>query len=251
MFFLFDAKNIFGRTFIKIATRISYKSVLAHRAKMIFGSKFILACVYGGKVDLLKKNEFEPATILFRPAVKATDFELWECRPSRDNDCKAYNSFKKINAQLLPIFEGSMYAFITDNYKGRAHYVIKARKGRRIIASNAVIGKIDTLPSIQKNDILSISKQKEPEFSWSKEQRYPYWISFLLINDGKKMVTGIYSYLQKWRFPNIDVEVPYYYHEPKPKPRLTRGQTYEAIYMPVDKEGWIPYIAKLNWIQES
>ncbi len=251
MFFLFDTKNILGRTFIKLAAWISYKSVLAHRAKILFGSKFILACVYGGKVDLLKKGESEPTTILFRPAVKARDFELWECRLSKDQDCKNYNSFKKINAKLLPMFEGSLYAFVTDNYKDRAHYIIRARKGRKIIASNTVLGKIDTLPSIQKNDVLSISKQKEPEFSWPKEQGHPYWISFLLINDGKKMVTGIYSLLQKWRFPDIDVEVPYYYHEPKPKPRLKPGQTYEAIYMPVDKEGWIPHIAKLNWVQEN
>ena len=126
MFFLLDSKNIFGRAFIRVTAVISYRFLLAHRAKMLFGSQFILACTYGGRVGILQKG-VEPTTILFRPAVKSSNFELWECIPTEEKNCQHPRSFGKVKAKLTPILDGAMYAFVTNNFSKRVHYL----KGKR------------------------------------------------------------------------------------------------------------------------
>lgn len=249
MFFLLDSKNPFGRAFIKLTAFISYKSILAHRAKMLFGSQFILACTYGGKVGFLQEN-LEATTVLFRPAIRATDFELWQCKPGSDNDCKDISTFQKVSAKLVPIVNGAMYAFVTDNHDKRMHYVVKGKKGSRTIASGFVVGKMDKMPSTRNDGIIEFTTHKEPVFSWQKEQEKPYWISFLMIHDYSKMISGIYSFLDAWQFPEVDVDVPYYYHERRPVPKLQGGKTYEAVYMAIDQQGWVTQLAKHNWVQK-
>lgn len=250
MFFLLDSKNIFGRAFIRVAAAISYKSVLAHRAKMLFGSQFILACAYGGKVGILQQGK-EPTTILFRPAVKSNKFDLFGCVPGRKGHCKDLGSFHKVKAKLVPILGGAIYAFVTDNFGKRTHYVVKGKRGDKTIESGVVLGKMNEAPSIRVDNSLSIKQGQNSIFSWVKRQERPYWISFLLIGNGEKMITAIYSFLNKWRFPQVGVDVPYYYHEPKPAPQLLNNKTYEAIYMAIDNQGWVTQVAKKNWIHKK
>ena len=100
--FFFDTRTIFGRAFIKLTAFISYQSVLAHRAKMLFGSRFILTCVYGGKAGMLSEDA-EPMTILFRPARNVKDFSLWECSSEENRDCADTSTFREAEAVLVPI----------------------------------------------------------------------------------------------------------------------------------------------------
>ena len=246
MFFFFDSKNIIGRASIRLAAFLSYRFALAHRAKMLFGSQFILACTYGGSVDFLKK-ERESTTILFRPAVKASDFELWQCKPSSENNCKNIDTFQKVSATLVPLMQGAMYAFVTDNDTERMHYVVKAKKGKKAIASGFVVGKMDTMLTQRNDALLKTTKGEEPDFSWPEKQQEPYWISFLLVHDYTDMITGIYSFLDTWQFPQVAKDVPYYYHERKPVPKLLSGKKHEAVYMAIDREGWVTQMAKKNW----
>ena len=250
MFFLLDSKNIFGRAFIRLTAAISYKFVLAHRAKMLFGSQFILACAYGGRVGILQKG-IEPTTILFRPAVKSSNFELWECIPDEEKNCKHPRSFRKVKAKLTIMFGGSMYAFVTNNFDKRAHYLVKGKRGGEVIESGVVVGKMDEVPSTQDDRILSVKNGATDIFTWNEKQEIPYWISFLLINNGERMITAIYSFLNSWRFPEVNVDVPYYYHEPKPVPQLIANSKYEALYMAIDNQGWVTVVAKRNWIQSK
>ncbi len=69
------------------------------------------------------------------------------------------------------------------------------------------------------------------------------WVSFLLVVRLATMcmITGVYFWATSRRSPFIN-RVPYYYHDLKPAPTLEPGDTYEATYMAVDREGWIPYI---------
>lgn len=110
---------------------------------------------------------------------------------------------------------------------------------------------MDESATLKNDNLLSIKNGSRSIFYWFKKQKKPYWISFLLVSTGNSMTTAIYSFLSSWRFPEVSMDVPYYYHEPKPPPQLIRNQKYEAIYMAIDSQGWVTVVSKKNWIQPN
>ena len=105
------------------------------------------------------------------------------------------------------------------------------------------MAKIDDQPTTRQPGTLDAGISGRPELRWSAFTEPDLWISFLMVvrPATMSMITGIYSWTTSWRFPFIN-RVPYYYHDPTPAPTLEPGETYEATYMAVDLDGWIPYI---------
>ncbi|MCH7951573.1 hypothetical protein IH980_02445 [Patescibacteria group bacterium] len=245
MLFFLDPKKLIGRAFIKFAAKLSYKSSVLQNSKVWFGKQFILACIYGGEAEFLKKSGKEPATILFRPASEVENLELWECSPSVKN-CDKTKNYNKSKAKLKKLLGGSIYAFITNNFDKHTYYIVKGKLKGIPIHSTSVVSKLhkDSTKKINKD----LKKEKD-FFRWSNSKGSKFWISFLLIAEGKNMLTAVYTFKNFWNFPSLK-NIPYHYHKEHPVPKFKKGKTYKAMYMPVDKEGWIPFMSEVKWKED-
>ncbi|MDP6349500.1 MAG: hypothetical protein QF719_11490 [Chloroflexota bacterium] len=126
---------------------------------------------------------------------------------------------------------------------GRKSYFVRGYRGDEVRDTTLVFSKIDEQPTVRRERALTAGSGRTPTFTWPEPQNGNYWISFLMVHTAKsmKLITGIYSWANRWRFPFVN-RVPYYYHGALPVPALEAGEGYGAVYFAIDREGWIPYL---------
>jgi len=236
-------KKRFYESFVRLGAELSYRSGVARTAKMTLGNKMLLACCYGG-INNFMSNGKAPVSIMFRPALGSKNFVLMECKPSAKNLCINKNEFEPLKLKSKRLFD-NLYLFTTKNKNKDHKYYIKAENGKRVITSGLLDSKVSKFPTKRKEGIV---KKLGIIFSWPPSKEDNFWISFIAILDKNgELVTGVYNFANTWKFPDVKY-VPYYYHNAKPTPRLKKGEKYKAIYLAIDRQGWIPYIDEKEFV---
>ncbi len=229
---------------IRLGAFLSYQSSFLMRWKMRFGESQVLACVFGGEVDFMGGGD-HPVTVIARAGKRLSRLELYECEPSDGEDCLDRGRFQLVkDVEAQPVLGSGVHIFITSDRDRGKRYFVRAYDDRgRHRDSSFVVSKIEELPTTRREETLSVQPGYPPVFTWPAPEDDNYWISFLMIVDPEKekLVTGVYSWANRWAFPFV-TKVPYYYHDSIPVPSLEPGRPYMATYLAVDREGWIPYL---------
>jgi hypothetical protein len=238
----FLLRRLYWENFIRLGAFLSYQSSFFLRWKLRFGRENILACAYGGTVDLLGKQE-HPVTIMVRAGDRITNLELFECDPDAGLDAFNRDHYTKADCVGMPVLGGGIHMFVTEETTGRKSYFVRGHRGGEVRDTTLVFTKIDEQPTVRREGALTADSGHTPTFTWPEPQDGNYWISFLMVHTAKsmKLITGIYSWANRWRFPFVN-RVPYYYHDALPVPALEAGEEYGAVYFAIDREGWIPYL---------
>ena len=87
-------------------------------------------------------------------------------------------------------------------------------------------------------DLVQVEGKLPPSFSWPRSSNPAHWIHFLTVSQDDRLLTGVYSHETNWKYPKL-TGLPYYIHDPLDAPALASGQTYQLMYMAVDKDGWV------------
>ena len=238
--FLFH--RFYWENFIRFGAFLSYESSFFLRWKLRFGRENILACAFGGEMELLGRDK-HPVTILVRAGDRIGGLELFECDPDTGDDCFDKSHYTRVDCPAIPIFGNGIHMFVTGETAGRKSYFVRGYQGDDIRDTTLVFSKIDEHPTVRRERVLGIDRSYPPTFTWLPPEDGNYWISFLMVfsTGSMKLVTGIYSWANRWRFPFVN-RVPYYYHDALPVPALEPGEPYQAVYFAIDREGWIPYL---------
>ena len=234
--------RFYWESFIRLGAFLSYQSSFFLRWKLRFGRENILACAYGGQVDLLGKSD-HPVTIMVRAGDRIENLQLFECDPARGLDPYNRSHYTRTDLPAEPVLGNGIHMFVTGETAGRKSYFVRGFQGDAIRDTTLVFSKIEEQPTVRRPGVLEIDRAYSPTFTWPAPRDGNYWISFLMVFSTSRMrlVTGVYSWATRWRFPFVN-RVPYYYHDALPVPSLDPDDTYQAVYFAIDREGWIPYL---------
>ncbi len=232
---------------LRAAVAASRSSDRLWRWKNGIADGMVMACAFGGPVSLLDIPAY-PVTILARGSQSVERMELYACDPQADGvSGLRRGDFSLVDTvPAIPMFEqGGIQMFMTPDQAGSKHYFVRAYLNGTAHDSDIVVSKIDTAPTQRRDGILESSGGALPTFHWPQIEG---WISFLMVLEGaeRKLITGVYSWGNEWRFPEVRRQ-PFFYHPLDPTPSLTPGQDYEAVYVAVDKDRWIGYLDSLKF----
>ncbi len=234
--------RFYWENFIRLGAFFSYQSSFFLRWKLRFGRENILACAFGGEVELLGKDS-HPVTIIVRAGDRIGNLELFECDPDLGHDCYNKSHYTRADYPAVPILGNGIHMIVTGETAGRKSYFVRGYQGDKVRDTTLVFSKIDQHPTVRREGALSVDGAYPPTFTWPEPRDSDYWISFLMIFSPATMrlKIGVYSWANRWRFPFVN-RAPYYYHDALPVPTLEPGEPYQAVYLAIDREGWIPFL---------
>ncbi len=212
----------------------------------------VMACGFGGPVPMLEIADY-PVTIFVRPGGNPERLELfaWDPRTSPGTGFDRTDFKPDAEVPAVPLFgQSGLQMFMTPERTGAKHYFVRAHdRNGSIRDSDLIRSKMDSAPTRGRSGALRMSPGPQPTFQWPRFDQRGLWISFLMVLEGpeRTLLTGVYSWSTRWRFPDIQ-HVPFFYHEAHPRPILTSGMTYEAIYVAIDSDRWVRYADSLKFI---
>ncbi|MCZ6544855.1 MAG: hypothetical protein O6913_04005 [Chloroflexi bacterium] len=229
---------------LRLAVAASGPSDRIWRWKNRRADGMVMACGFGGPAELLDIPEY-PVTILARVGAGTERLELYDWDASSSPGSGLHRSDFALVPDLpaAPMFgPGGIHMFMTQDRGGDKHYFVRAYRDGKPHDSDIVFSKIDSQPTQRRDAALEVSTASAPSFAWPNSDG-DVWTSFLMVLEGpeRRLVTGIYSWDDRWTFPDIR-RVPYFYHPETPRPQLSPGVDYEAVYVAVDRDRWITFL---------
>ncbi len=241
----FRASRTAQQTMIRLAARLATRNPLARRAALRMGRRMVMACAYGGDLDLLDRRH-HPTTILVRGPAGVERFELFECDAPGDTHrhCFDKRTYRPLpNTEATPIFGAGIHRIATANTSQDRHYFVRAHLQNGSRDSDIMHAKITSHPTRHAAGALRVESGPTPSLHWPQPLDHSHWVSFLLVREQRPitdptLLTAVYSWAQHWSLPDLR-HAPFYYHNPDPTPTLIPDHAYEAWWFDVDRDGWI------------
>lgn len=231
---------------LRLAVAASGPSDRVWRAKNRIADGLVMASALGGPAGLFDIPDY-PTTILARAGGHVERLELFAAAPGSGY---RRSDFSQVDGVApAPMFgRGGIHMFMTTDRVGGMRYFVRAWIDGTAHDSDVALSKIESAPTVRRAGALQLQRDSgSATFSWPRFREPGLWTSFLLVLQGPErlMTTGVYSWDERWRFPDVR-HVPFFYHPTAPPPSLTPGSDYEAVYVAIDRDRWIPY---LDWLR--
>ena len=233
------------RAAIRVSARLATHNPIARRAVLRMGRRMVMACAYGGELDLLGRGH-HPATILVRGPAAVERFELFECAAAEhaNHRCFEKRTYQPLpDAETMPVFGADIHRIVTKNTRDDRHYFVRAHLAGGSRDSDIMHAKLASQPTRHAAKALRVESGATPTLRWPEQQDRSHWVSFLLVREQRPitdpaLLTAVYSWATHWSFPDVH-RAPFYYHDPDPIPTLLPDRSYEAWWFDVDRDGWI------------